>query len=280
MSSRSKKGSRIIAALFSMTLILALSHAFAYEGPPQDGSCNGAFQGDAKDSLAKLATRNGVNLPDGSIIHAGEQITFTFTWETADWSTTDKLFDCFAVNGVEYHSLDYGWKPVENNGSAQHTITVPALNDGDSFCDRARLSGTPTSQNPFGTQKSNEMCFTVRPGETTDDGGTDGTPSDDGQTDGTPSDDGQTDGTPNDDGQTDGTSNDDGQVDDGTPTDDGVQADDQQVDGNDDTEVLGQPPLVKTGSETIVLAAVGMLMLTGGALLTVISRRKEGNEVA
>lgn len=268
MSGKSKMGGRrIIIAMFTIAAILGAGAAFAYEGPPQDGSCNGAFQGNPEGSLGKTATRDGVNLPNGSNVAPGDKITFTFTWDITDWLglQLDKLVDCFAVNGVAYNSLDYSWKPTDNDGTQSHTVTVPDLNSGDKFCDRARLSGQPAPGNPS-TQKSNQMCFTIGTDTPSDDGGTDGTPSDDGQTDGTPSDDGQTDGTPTDDGsQTDGTPTD------GTPTD-----------GNSEQppEVLGRPPLTKTGSETVVLAAFGILFLTAGGLFTVISRRKESEEIA
>jgi uncharacterized repeat protein (TIGR01451 family) len=131
--------------------------------PPPDISCSGAFSGRPPGSLAKTATRDGQSLPDGSLIEAGDVIVFTITWNTADWvgEELDKVLDCVQVNGQDAPQLSVEEKPTENDGVFTHQITVPGnLETGDVLCDRARLSGNPTGDNPS-TQKSNVLCFTV-----------------------------------------------------------------------------------------------------------------------
>jgi hypothetical protein len=246
-----------VAAITALAIVALATVAFAEQGPPGDNSCGGAFQGNPEGTLAKAATRDGAALQDGAEIAPGDKITFTFTWSPLDWMglTLDKLVDCFELNGQAYPALDWQWKPINNTGSASHEITVPALNDGDQLCDRARLSGNPAPGNPS-TQKSNGLCFTIG-----DDGGST-TGSTTGETTTGESTTGETTTGESTTGET--TT---GESTTGTTE---VASTTGQTTG---TQVKGRK-LVKTGSETTILAAFGILFLVGGALLTVAARRE------
>lgn len=129
--------------------------AIAASAQAVDQACNGAFTGSPPGTLEMSSVP-----PGGSTVAPGDSITFTITWDPDDWTSLDRLANCFAINGTLDGSLTYSEKPPDNDGVAVHSITVPGdLEDGDTLCARARLSGDPVGQ--VSTQKSNELCFTV-----------------------------------------------------------------------------------------------------------------------
>ena len=159
MASRYRVSRRSLALFAVLTLgTLQLQAVIAGAAAAQNNACSGAFSGNPAGSLAVVSSP-----ANGSTVSPGSTISFTITWNTGDWTDLDQYQSCFEVNG-SLISLNYGEFPPANDGSIQHSITVPSnLSPGDEFCMRGRLSGQPTGGNTS-TQKSNTVCFTIGSG--------------------------------------------------------------------------------------------------------------------
>jgi uncharacterized repeat protein (TIGR01451 family) len=143
-------------ALFALLAIVGIQLQVLTALPASAAVCTAAFQGNPGGSLTISAT-----VPDGGTIQAGQSITITITWNTADWTDLDQFHSCFQLNGADVDSLNFSEIPPTNDGFIQHTISVPNnVVDGDELCSRSRLSGQPASGNTT-TQKSNKLCWTV-----------------------------------------------------------------------------------------------------------------------
>ena len=149
----SRKSLSFLAALILGTL--QLQAVMAGSAAAQNNACSGAFSGNPAGTLAVASSPS-----NGSTVSPGSTISFTITWNTGDWTGLDQYQSCFEVNGTLVSSLGYGEFPPANDGTIQHSITVPSnLSAGDELCMRGRLSGQPTGGNS--TQKSNTVCFTI-----------------------------------------------------------------------------------------------------------------------
>ncbi|HEV8625332.1 MAG TPA: hypothetical protein VG034_12800 [Acidimicrobiia bacterium] len=98
----------------------------------------------------------------GTVLHPGDEVEVTATWDTADWPhhVLHKVLDCLLVNGdVDYdHSSQE--KPTDNDGYYRYRFTVPNGARG-LVCDRVRLSGRFVEDGDLAVQKSNTVCFSI-----------------------------------------------------------------------------------------------------------------------
>jgi uncharacterized repeat protein (TIGR01451 family)/fimbrial isopeptide formation D2 family protein len=146
---------RAFVVLLALTLGVIQLQLVTAGSASASSACNGAFQGSPPGTLAI----HGV--PTTPTIQPGQSITFTATWDPADWSGLDAYYNCWQLNGSELGSLELEEKPPANDGTVVQTVTVPnSASDGDVICVRTRLSGQPASGNTT-TQKSNKLCWTV-----------------------------------------------------------------------------------------------------------------------
>ncbi|MEW6477773.1 MAG: hypothetical protein AB1679_36470 [Actinomycetota bacterium] len=125
---------------------------------PNPSACRGLYRGDPPGSLAITS-----NPPSGSVLHPGDTVEVTATWDTADWPrpVLHKVLDCLLVNGEVDYGLSTQEKPTDNDGLYGYTFTVPGRAVGGRICDRVRLSGRLVDGGPLAVQKSNTICFSV-----------------------------------------------------------------------------------------------------------------------
>jgi hypothetical protein len=129
----------------------------AWAEAPNPSACKGLYHGNPPGSLA-ITT----NPPSGTVLHPGDEVEVTATWNTGDWPTPvlHKVLDCLLVNGdVDYdHSIQE--KPTDNDGLFRYRFTVPNGARGR-ICDRVRLSGRFVDGGDLVVQKSNAVCFSI-----------------------------------------------------------------------------------------------------------------------
>jgi hypothetical protein len=139
------------------TLPVLLTPSAAWADSPNAEACSGLYHGSPPGSL-----RITTSPPTGTVLHAGDDVEVTATWDSADWPTPvlHKVLDCLLVNGT----VDYGHssqeKPTDNDGLYRYRFTVPVGTPGR-VCDRVRLSGRLVSGGDLVVQKSNTVCFSV-----------------------------------------------------------------------------------------------------------------------
>jgi hypothetical protein len=102
------------------------------------------------------------NPSSSTVLHPGDEVEVTATWDTADWPrpVLHKVLDCLLVDGdVDYdHSSQE--KPTDNDGYYRYRFTVPPGARGR-ICDRVRLSGRFVEEADLVVQKSNTVCFSI-----------------------------------------------------------------------------------------------------------------------
>ena len=134
-----------------------LTPSAAWADSPNAEACSGLYHGSPPGSLV-ITT----NPPSGTVLHPGDEVEVTATWNTADWPTPvlHKVLDCLLVDG----QVDYGHssqeKPTDNDGLYRYRFTVP-VGRPQRVCDRVRLSGRLVDGGDLVVQKSNAVCFSV-----------------------------------------------------------------------------------------------------------------------
>ena len=148
----------LVAAGSSAAVLFAvLLPSAAWAEAPNPSACKGLYHGNPAGSLA-ITT----NPPSGTVLHPGDEVEVTATWNTGDWPTPvlHKVLDCLLVNG----DVDYGHstqeKPTDNDGLFRYRFTVPNGARGR-ICDRVRLSGRFVEGGDLVVQKSNAVCFSI-----------------------------------------------------------------------------------------------------------------------
>ena len=151
---------RVLMAATACSVIIVpvvASPAAARAEAPNPDACRGLYNGNPPGSLV-MAT----NPPSGTVLHSGDEVEVTATWDTADWPgpVLHKVLDCLLVDGrVDYdHSSQE--KPTDNDGLYRYRFTVPA-GAKSRICDRVRLSGRLVQDGDLVVQKSNAICFSV-----------------------------------------------------------------------------------------------------------------------
>jgi hypothetical protein len=145
------------AACSLVALPVLLLPSAAWAEAPNPSACSGLYRGDPPGSLA-ITT----NPPSGTVLHPGDTVEVTATWDTADWPTPvlHKVLDCLLVNGEVDYELSTQEKPTDNDGLYRYTFTVPGR-AVDRVCDRVRLSGRLVEDGDLAVQKSNTICFSL-----------------------------------------------------------------------------------------------------------------------
>ena len=145
------------AACSLVALPVLLLPSVAWAEAPNPSACSGLYRGDPPGSLA-IST----NPPSGTVLHPGDTVEVTATWDTADWPgpVLHKVLDCLLVNGEVDYELSTQEKPTDNDGLYRYTFTVPGRAVGR-VCDRVRLSGRLVEAGDLAVQKSNTICFSV-----------------------------------------------------------------------------------------------------------------------
>ena len=125
---------------------------------PNSSACKGLYHGNPPGSLVMTT-----NPPSGTVLHPGDAVEVTATWDTADWPgpRLHKVLDCLLVNGEVDYELSSQEKPTDNDGLYHYTFTVPGRAVGGRICDRVRLSGRLVADGDLAVQKSNTICFSV-----------------------------------------------------------------------------------------------------------------------
>ena len=153
-------GRRALLAAIACTAVVApvlLTPSAAWADSPNASACSGLYHGSPPGSLA-ITT----NPPSGTVLHPGDKVEVTATWNTNDWPgpVLHKVLDCLLVNGT----VDYGHssqeKPTANDGLYHYDLTIP-LGAVGRVCDRVRLSGRLVDGGDLVVQKSNTICFSV-----------------------------------------------------------------------------------------------------------------------
>jgi LPXTG-motif cell wall-anchored protein len=102
---------------------------------------------------------------DGSDVQGGDVVTVTLRWDpdSFDGPLLHKVLDCVTVGGQLAPDLSGQERDAQNDGSFEWRFTVPtSVHAGQRICDRGFVSG-PGSDDDFERQKSNDVCFTVGP---------------------------------------------------------------------------------------------------------------------
>src|SRR5262245_9616909 len=142
------------AACWLVAAPVLLLPSAAWAEAPNASACSGLYHGDPPGSLA-IST----NPPSGTVLHPGDTVEVTATWDTADWPTPvlHKVLDCLLVNGEVDYQLSTQEKPTDNDGLYHYSFTVPGRAVGR-ICDRVRLSGRLVEGGDLAVQKSNTIC--------------------------------------------------------------------------------------------------------------------------
>jgi hypothetical protein len=149
----------LVAATAGSAVVVAvvLLPSAAWAESPNPEACSGLYHGNPPGSLV-MTTSPG----SGTVLHPGDEVEVTATWDTADWPRPDlhKVLDCLLVDGdVDYdHSSQE--KPTDNDGYYRYRFTVPSGARGR-VCDRVRLSGRFVEGGDLVVQKSNTVCFSI-----------------------------------------------------------------------------------------------------------------------
>ncbi len=107
---------------------------------------------------------------DGSDVQGGDVVTVTLRWdpESFDGPLLHKVLDCVTVGGQLAPDLSGQERDAPNDGSFEWRFTVPtSVPAGQRICDRGFVSG-PGTDDDFERQKSNDVCFTVAPADSSD----------------------------------------------------------------------------------------------------------------
>ena len=141
----------------AVVLPVLLTPSTASADSPNASACSGLYHGSPPGSLVITTSP-----PSGTVLHPGDEVEVTATWDTADWPTPvlHKVLDCLLVDG----KVDYGHssqeKPTDNDGLYRYRFTVPA-GTPKRVCDRVRLSSRLVDGGDLVVQKSNTICFSV-----------------------------------------------------------------------------------------------------------------------
>ena len=102
------------------------------------------------------------NPSSATVLHPGDEVEVTATWDTADWPrpVLHKVLDCLLVNGEIDYEHSSQEKPTDNDGYYRYRFTVPNGARGR-ICDRVRLSGRFVEEGDLAVQKSNTICFSI-----------------------------------------------------------------------------------------------------------------------
>jgi hypothetical protein len=140
-----------------VVLPVLLLPAAARADSPDPSACKGLHHGNPPGSLAMTT-----DPPSGTVLHPGDTVEVTATWDTADWPrpVLHKVLNCLLVNGDVDYELSTQEKPTDNDGLYRYTFTVPGRAVGR-VCDRVRLSGRFVDGGDLVVQKSNTLCFSV-----------------------------------------------------------------------------------------------------------------------
>jgi len=144
-------------ACSAAVLPVVLSPSAAWAEAPNPSACKGLYNGTPPGSLAMTTSP-----PNGTVLHPGDEVEVTATWEVADWPgpVLHKVLDCLLVNGTVDYDRSSQEKPTDNDGVYRYRFTVPAGVEGR-ICDRVRLSGRLVEDGDLVVQKSNTVCFSI-----------------------------------------------------------------------------------------------------------------------
>lgn len=134
-----------------MTLIVGVGSAHAVV--PHPSHCIEHLSGDQDGTLLITSTP-----APGSPVAAGSTIDITATWSPSDWTRVEKMVVCVTVDGVRVPDLTGGQRPLDNAGSFEWPVPVPAdMPEGSEICVRDVLMGDSAVDQP--EQRSNWVCF-------------------------------------------------------------------------------------------------------------------------
>jgi hypothetical protein len=112
-------------------------------GTPSNSACNGALNGNPEGTLNKLTVPMGGTAASPAPIAPGTTVHVTITWAPTDWTSLNQLFDCVFVNGTLIGAYEEKPPINDGLATHTYDIPADAA-AGTVICDRARLSGTPT----------------------------------------------------------------------------------------------------------------------------------------
>ena len=146
-----------VTACSTIIVPVVLPPAAAWAEAPNPDACRGLYNGNPPGSL-EMTT----NPPSGTVLHPGDEVEVTATWDTADWPgpVLHKVLDCLLVGGAVDYDHSSQEKPTDNDGLYRYRFTVPA-GAKSRICDRVRLSGRLVEDGDLVVQKSNAICFSV-----------------------------------------------------------------------------------------------------------------------
>jgi hypothetical protein len=144
-------------ACSAAVLPVVLSPSPAWAEAPNPDACRGLYNGNPPGSLVMTT-----NPPGGTVLHPGDEVEVTATWDTADWPgpVLHKVLDCLLVDGTIDYDHSSQEKPTDNDGLYRYRFTVRA-GAQSRVCDRVRLSGRLVEDGGLVVQKSNVICFSV-----------------------------------------------------------------------------------------------------------------------
>ncbi|HYH51515.1 MAG TPA: hypothetical protein VEG38_18370 [Acidimicrobiia bacterium] len=146
------------ATAFSVVVLpVVLLPSAARADAPNPSACRSLYHGTPPGSLT-ITT----DPPSGAVLHPGDTVEVTATWDTSDWPrpVLHKVLDCVLVDGEVDYGLSQQEKPTDNDGLYRYRFTVPTR-PAARICDRVRLSGRLVEDGPHVVQKSNTICFPV-----------------------------------------------------------------------------------------------------------------------
>jgi LPXTG-motif cell wall-anchored protein len=141
-------------ACSAVVLPVVVAAPAAWAEAPSPSACSGLYHGTPTGTLAITTSP-----PSGAVLHPGDEVEVTATWDTADWPgpVLHKVLDCLLVNGSVDYDHSSQEKPTDNDGLYRYRFTVPK--GVGRICDRVRLSGRLVDGGDLVVQKSNTICF-------------------------------------------------------------------------------------------------------------------------
>jgi hypothetical protein len=147
----------VVIAASVVVAPVVLGQSAAWAESPNPSACRGLYHGSPPGSL-----RITTNPSSATVLHPGDEVEVTATWDTADWPRPilHKVLDCLLVDGEVNYEHSSQEKPTDNDGYYRYRFTVPGGARGR-ICDRVRLSGRFVEDGDLVVQKSNTICFSM-----------------------------------------------------------------------------------------------------------------------
>jgi hypothetical protein len=99
--------------------------------------------------------------PPTRLAWTGQTVSLSAGWDPSAWDSLSSAEACVRVNDVGDDVLGTAQTAPVNEGSFDHSFTVPEVDQGSRLCTRIRLAGDPAGEATEAVWVSKEHCFEV-----------------------------------------------------------------------------------------------------------------------